>query len=113
MDDNNELNLDQLGEVNGGTGIQEFPSKLNINLRQLNANKAAGQTEPASLDPMEGVNVNTDAQTEPASLDPMEGVNVNTDAVECPKCHSIAVKLDLEANTYMCQDCGNIVTLGK
>jgi|GEM_PF-1251159 hypothetical protein len=94
MDDNNELNLDQLGEVNGGTGIQEFPSKLNINLRQLNANKAAGQTEPASLDPM-------------------EGVNVNTDAVECPKCHSIAVKLDLEANTYMCQDCGNIVTLGK
>ena len=94
MDDNNELNLDQLGEVNGGTGIQEFPSKLNINLRQLNANKVAGQTEPASLDPM-------------------EGVNVNTDAVECPKCHSIAVKLDLEANTYMCQDCGNIVTLGK
>jgi hypothetical protein len=94
MDDNNELNLDQLGEVNGGTGIQEFPSKLNINLRQLNANKAAGQTEPASLDTM-------------------EGVNVNTDAVECPKCHSIAVKLDLEANTYMCQDCGNIVTLGK
>lgn len=94
MVDNNELNLDQLGEVNGGTGIQEFPSKLNINLRQLNANKAAGQTEPASLDPM-------------------EGVNVNTDAVECPKCHSIAVKLDLEANTYMCQDCGNIVTLGK
>ena len=94
MDDNNELNLDQLEEVNGGTGIQEFPSKLNINLRQLNANKAAGQTEPASLDPM-------------------EGVNVNTDAVECPKCHSIAVKLDLEANTYMCQDCGNIVTLGK
>lgn len=94
MDDNKELNLDQLGEVNGGTGIQEFPSKLNINLRQLNANKAAGQTEPASLDPM-------------------EGVNVNTDAVECPKCHSIAVKLDLEANTYMCQDCGNIVTLGK
>ncbi len=94
MDDNNELNLDQLGEVNGGTGIQEFPSKLNINLRKLNANKAAGQTEPASLDPM-------------------EGVNVNTDAVECPKCHSIAVKLDLEANTYMCQDCGNIVTLGK
>ena len=94
MDDNNELNLDQLGEVNGGTGIQEFPNKLNINLRQLNANKAAGQTEPASLDPM-------------------EGVNVNTDAVECPKCHSIAVKLDLEANTYMCQDCGNIVTLGK
>ena len=94
MDNNNELNLDQLGEVNGGTGIQEFPSKLNINLRQLNANKAAGQTEPASLDPM-------------------EGVNVNTDAVECPKCHSIAVKLDLEANTYMCQDCGNIVTLGK
>ena len=94
MDDKNELNLDQLGEVNGGTGIQEFPSKLNINLRQLNANKAAGQTEPASLDPM-------------------EGVNVNTDAVECPKCHSIAVKLDLEANTYMCQDCGNIVTLGK
>ena len=94
MDDNNELNLDQLGEVNGGTGIQEFPSKLNINLRQLNANKTAGQTEPASLDPM-------------------EGVNVNTDAVECPKCHSIAVKLDLEANTYMCQDCGNIVTLGK
>lgn len=94
MDDNNELNLDQLGEVNGGTGIQEFPSKLNINLRQLNANKAAGQTEPASLDPM-------------------EGVNVNTDAVVCPKCHSIAVKLDLEANTYMCQDCGNIVTLGK
>ncbi|MBQ7628404.1 MAG: hypothetical protein IJS85_05555 [Clostridiales bacterium] len=94
MDDKNELNLDQLGEVNGGTGIQEFPNKLNINLRQLNANKAAGQTEPASLDPM-------------------EGVNVNTDAVECPKCHSIAVKLDLEANTYMCQDCGNIVTLGK
>lgn len=94
MDDKNELNLDQLGEVNGGTGIQEFPSKLNINLRQLNANKTAGQTEPASLDPM-------------------EGVNVNTDAVECPKCHSIAVKLDLEANTYMCQDCGNIVTLGK
>ena len=94
MDDNKELNLDQLGEVNGGTGIQEFPSKLNLNLRQLNANKAAGQTEPASLDPM-------------------EGVNVNTDAVECPKCHSIAVKLDLEANTYMCQDCGNIVTLGK
>lgn len=94
MDDNKELNLDQLEEVNGGTGIQEFPSKLNINLRQLNANKAAGQTEPASLDPM-------------------EGVNVNTDAVECPKCHSIAVKLDLEANTYMCQDCGNIVTLGK
>ena len=94
MDDNKKLNLDQLGEVNGGTGIQEFPSKLNINLRQLNANKAAGQTEPASLDPM-------------------EGVNVNTDAVECPKCHSIAVKLDLEANTYMCQDCGNIVTLGK
>lgn len=94
MDDNKELNLDQLGEVNGGTGIQEFPNKLNINLRQLNANKAAGQTEPASLDPM-------------------EGVNVNTDAVECPKCHSIAVKLDLEANTYMCQDCGNIVTLGK
>ena len=94
MDDNKELNLDQLGEVNGGTGIQEFPSKLNINLRQLNTNKAAGQTEPASLDPM-------------------EGVNVNTDAVECPKCHSIAVKLDLEANTYMCQDCGNIVTLGK
>lgn len=94
MDDNNELNLDQLGEVNGGTGIQEFPSKLNINLRQLNANKVAGQTESASLDPM-------------------EGVNVNTDAVECPKCHSIAVKLDLEANTYMCQDCGNIVTLGK
>ena len=93
MDDNKELNLDQLGEVNGGTGIQEFPNKLNINLRQLNANKAAGQTEPASLDPM-------------------EGVNVNTDAVECPKCHSIAVKLDLEANTYMCQDCGNIVTLG-
>ena len=94
MDDNKELNLDQLGEVNGGTGIQEFPNKLNINLRQLNANKAAGQTEPASLDPM-------------------EGVNVNTDAVECPKCHSIAVKLDLEANTYICQDCGNIVTLGK
>lgn len=94
MDDNKELNLDQLGEVNGGTGIQEFPNKLNINLRQLNANKPAGQTEPASLDPM-------------------EGVNVNTDAVECPKCHSIAVKLDLEANTYMCQDCGNIVTLGK
>lgn len=94
MDDNKELNLDQLEEVNGGTGIQEFPNKLNINLRQLNANKAAGQTEPASLDPM-------------------EGVNVNTDAVECPKCHSIAVKLDLEANTYMCQDCGNIVTLGK
>ena len=94
MDDNKELNLDQLGEVNGGTGIQEFPNKLNINLRQLNVNKAAGQTEPASLDPM-------------------EGVNVNTDAVECPKCHSIAVKLDLEANTYMCQDCGNIVTLGK
>ncbi len=94
MDDNKELNLDQLGEVNGGTGIQEFPNKLNINLRQLNSNKAAGQTEPASLDPM-------------------EGVNVNTDAVECPKCHSIAVKLDLEANTYMCQDCGNIVTLGK
>ncbi len=94
MDDNKELNLDQLGEVNGGTGIQEFPNKLNINLRQINANKAAGQTEPASLDPM-------------------EGVNVNTDAVECPKCHSIAVKLDLEANTYMCQDCGNIVTLGK
>ncbi len=94
MDDNKKLNLDQLEEVNGGTGIQEFPSKLNINLRQLNANKAAGQTEPASLDPM-------------------EGVNVNTDAVECPKCHSIAVKLDLEANTYMCQDCGNIVTLGK
>ena len=94
MDDNNELNLDQLGEVNGGTGIQEFPSKLNINLRQLNANKAAGQTEPASLDPM-------------------DGVNVNPDAVECPKCHSIAVKLDLEANTYMCQDCGNIVTLAK
>ena len=83
MDDNKKLNLDQLEEVNGGTGIQEFPSKLNINLRQLNANKAAGQTEPASLDPM-------------------EGVNVNTDAVECPKCHSIAVKLDLEANTYMC-----------
>ena len=82
MDDNKKLNLDQLEEVNGGTGIQEFPSKLNINLRQLNANKAAGQTEPASLDPM-------------------EGVNVNTDAVECPKCHSIAVKLDLEANTYM------------
>ena len=94
MDDNKKLNLDQLEEVNGGTGIQEFPSKLNINLRQLNANKAAGQTEPASLDPM-------------------EGVNVNTDAVECPKCHSIAVKLDLEANTYMCQDCGNLVTLGK
>ncbi len=94
MDDNKELNFDQLEEVNGGTGIQEFPNKLNINLRQLNANKAAGQTEPASLDPM-------------------EGVNVNTDAVECPKCHSIAVKLDLEANTYMCQDCGNIVTLGK
>ena len=94
MDDNKKLNLDQLEEVNGGTGIQEFPSKLNLNLRQLNANKAAGQTEPASLDPM-------------------EGVNVNTDAVECPKCHSIAVKLDLEANTYMCQDCGNIVTLGK
>ena len=94
MDDNKKLNLDQLEEVNGGTGIQEFPSKLNINLRQLNTNKAAGQTEPASLDPM-------------------EGVNVNTDAVECPKCHSIAVKLDLEANTYMCQDCGNIVTLGK
>ena len=94
MDDNKKLNLDQLEEVNGGTGIQEFPNKLNINLRQLNANKAAGQTEPASLDPM-------------------EGVNVNTDAVECPKCHSIAVKLDLEANTYMCQDCGNIVTLGK
>ena len=94
MDDNKELNLDQLGEVYGGTGIQEFPFYLNINLRQLNANKAAGQTEPASLDPM-------------------EGVNVNTDAVECPKCHSIAVKLDLEANTYMCQDCGNIVTLGK
>ena len=94
MDDNKKLNLDQLGEVNGGTGIQEFPNKLNINLRQLNANKAAGQTEPASLDPM-------------------EGVNVNTEAVECPKCHSIAVKLDLEANTYMCQDCGNIVTLGK
>ena len=94
MDDNKKLNLDQLEEVNGGTGIQEFPSKLNINLRQLNANKAAGQTEPASLDPM-------------------EGVNVNTDAVECPKCHSIAVKLDLEANTYICQDCGNIVTLGK
>ena len=94
MDDNKKLNLDQLEEVNGGTGIQEFPSKLNINLRQLNANKAAGQTEPASLDPM-------------------EGVNVNTDAVECPKCHSIAVKLDLEANTYMCQDCGNIVTLCK
>ena len=94
MDDNKKLNLDQLGEVNGGTGIQEFPNKLNINLRQLNANKAAGQTEPASLDPM-------------------EGINVNTDAVECPKCHSIAVKLDLEANTYMCQDCGNIVTLGK
>ena len=94
MDDNKELNLDQLGEVNGGTGIQEFPNKLNINLRQLNVNKTAGQTEPASLDPM-------------------EGVNVNTDAVECPKCHSIAVKLDLEANTYMCQDCGNIVTLGK
>ena len=94
MDDNKKLNLDQLEEANGGTGIQEFPSKLNINLRQLNANKAAGQTEPASLDPM-------------------EGVNVNTDAVECPKCHSIAVKLDLEANTYMCQDCGNIVTLGK
>ena len=92
MDDNKKLNLDQLEEVNGGTGIQEFPSKLNINLRQLNANKAAGQTEPASLDPM-------------------EGVNVNTDAVECPKCHSIAVKLDLEANTYMCQDCGNIVTI--
>ena len=94
MDDNKKLNLDQLEEVNGGTGIQEFPSKLNINLRQINENKAAGQTEPASLDPM-------------------EGVNVNTDAVECPKCHSIAVKLDLEANTYMCQDCGNIVTLGK
>lgn len=94
MDDNKKLNLDQLGEVNGGTGIQEFPSKLNINLRQLNANKAAGETTAASLDPM-------------------EGVNVNTDAVECPKCHSIAVKLDLEANTYMCQDCGNIVTLGK
>jgi acetyl-CoA carboxylase beta subunit len=94
MDDNKELNFDQLEEVNGGTGIQEFPNKLNINLRQLNANKAAGQTEPASLDPM-------------------EGVNVNTDAVECPKCHSIAVKLDLEANTYICQDCGNIVTLGK
>lgn len=94
MDDNKELNFDQLEEVNGGTGIQEFPNKLNINLRQLNSNKAAGQTEPASLDPM-------------------EGVNVNTDAVECPKCHSIAVKLDLEANTYICQDCGNIVTLGK
>lgn len=94
MDDNKKLNLDQLEEVNGGTGIQEFPSKLNINLRQINANKAAGETAAASLDPM-------------------EGVNVNTDAVECPKCHSIAVKLDLEANTYMCQDCGNIVTLGK
>ena len=94
MDDNKKLNLDQLGEVNGGTGIEEFPNKLNINLRQLNANKAAGKAESSSLDPM-------------------EGVNVNTEAVECPKCHSIAVKLDLEANTYMCQDCGNIVTLGK
>ena len=96
MDDNKELNLDQLGEVNGGTGIQEFPKKLNVNLRQAAAatGKVAGKAESSSLDPM-------------------EGVNVNTEAVECPKCHSIAVKLDLEANTYLCQDCGNIVTLGK
>ena len=81
MDDNKELNLDQLGEVNGGTGIQEFPSKLNINLRQLNTNKAAGQTEPASLDPM-------------------EGVNVNTDAVECPKCHK------MKLSHHVCKFCG-------
>lgn len=98
MDDNKELNLDQLEEVGGGTGIQEFPGKLKVNLRQAAAAAAAGKVA---------------GKAEPSSLDPMEGVNVNTEAVECPKCHSIAVKLDLEANTYMCQDCGNIVTLGK
>lgn len=95
-----ELNLEQLDGVNGGTGIHQVDMKLVVPMRQ------AASAAAASAGQLPG-------KGEGAGLDPMEGVNSNTSAVECPKCHSIAVKLDMEANSYMCQDCGNIVTLGK
>ena len=93
-DDKNELNLNNLEEVTGGTSPLKLGAAPAMTFRQAHAiiNNAASTVKNEKGDPM-------------------EGVNINTEAMECPKCHSIAVKFDQVGGAYMCQDCGNIVTI--
>jgi len=94
IDDNNELNLNDLESVTGGT------SPINVNATPVMPFRNA-----------HGISLNAAAAAKNVKDDPMEGVNINTDVMECPKCHSLAVKFDQVGGAYMCQDCGNIVTI--
>ena len=89
-DKNKELSLDELEGVAGGTD----PININVTPKMPFRNTHA-------------IPLNTANEKD----NPMEGVNINTEVTECPKCHSMAIKFDQVGGAYMCQDCGNIVTI--
>ena len=82
--DNNELNLDQLDKVNGGTSPR-YPAGVDTG-KPLGAN-------PLLKNIGDGV-------LKPVRSSPEKPFTV------CPKCHSTAVSFNTVENICMCQDCG-------
>ena len=82
--DNNELNLDQLENVTGGTSPR-YPAGV-------------GTGKIIGNNPL--LNTIGDAVLKPVAGSPVKPFTV------CPKCHSMAVSFNTVENICMCQDCG-------